>query len=150
MKLITVLFLSFFAISAFADSKELILQDDCGNANVGYNTRHKAMTSVREDDSRIKLLITLEDGSLDSLSYSEVKTGVIPTLTKIGNQVVHTPTGVVCAEYKGSKSSADRELLLKSKCDITSEDVKSKVLDQDNFETVEVCQRSYYLNVETK
>lgn len=134
---------------AQASTKELVAQTRCDSYNIDsrYTGYNRYLFSQSPDDSKVKVEITLTNGSnTEDLAYSEIRTPVIASLKKVGTQVIHLPTGTICAEFK-KPLIGKRYFMDSGKCVFTTKDQQESHVDADGFETEPTCTRTFFLNV---
>lgn len=136
--------------STVSQASELVGRSQCDQLSVDpmFQSHNDYVFSSQPGDDRVKVEITLtnQEQPFTELAYSSFRTSVISSLKRVGTQVVHIPTGTVCAELK-KPLIGKRYFMDNGNCKFSSVDRKFDVLDADGFETKKVCVRDYFLTV---
>lgn len=147
MKKMMILALMLASTVSFAQDSELVLESDCGVAKLDRTQMVTYKTGARAEDTRVKAVLTLSEAGMDETYYSEVVTKIIPSLEKNATEIIHVPTGTVCAQFKKPGLIGRKMWVSTKNCFYTSKEIRVVVPDEDDFGTIGKCTRQYFLNV---
>lgn len=147
MKKMMILALMLASAVSFGQDSELVLESDCIEAKLDRTQTVTYKTGARAEDTRVKAVLPLVEGDMDSSYYSDVVTNIIPSLEKSATEIIHVPTGTVCAKFR-KPGLIGRKMWVSTKdCFYTSKEVRIVLPDADDFETIGKCTRQYFLNI---
>ena len=147
MKKFMIIALILTSTLSFAQESELVLESNCGMAKLDHRQIVTYKSGARAEDTRVKAVLTLSESGIDETYYSEVVTNIIPSLEKSATEIIHVPTGTVCAQFKKPGLIGRKMWIATKNCFYTSNEVRVVLPDADDFGTIGKCTRQYFLNV---